>query len=211
MKKYISKKIILFASVALLLSVSVGTTLAYVFTNSGPIKNIFKPSKVSCAVVENRGNPVSGAVTLITGKVKKAVQIKNTGDTDAYIRVAVVVNWASEDGSKIWAQKPVVGRDYTINYDLSNGWIDGGDGFFYYSKAVSPGSSNNLTSVLIEEAGLKSDVTAPTGTDSTQYYFSIEIVASAIQPTAEAVKAWSNGVVSIGTNGDLQVTQSTQP
>ena len=206
MKKYISKKIILFVSVALLLSVSVGTTLAYVFTNSGPIKNIFKPSKVSCAVVENGGNPVSGAVTPLTGKVKKAVQIKNTGDTDAYIRVAVVVNWASEDGSKIWAQKPVVGSDYTINYNLSNGWIDGGDGFFYYSKAVSPGSS---TSVLIEKA--ESGVTAPTGTDSTQYYFSIEIVASAIQPTAEAVKAWSNGVVSIGTNGDLQVTQSTQP
>ena len=210
MKKYISKKIILFASVALLLSVSVGTTLAYVFTNSGPIKNIFKPSKVSCAVVENDGDPVSGAVTL-TGKVKEAVHIKNTGDTDAYIRVAVVVNWASEDGSKIWAQKPVVGSDYTIKYDLSNGWIDGGDGFFYYSKAVSPGSSNNLTSVLIEKAELLSGVTAPTGTDSTQYYFSIEIVASAIQPTAEAVKAWSNGVVSIGTNGDLQVTQSTQP
>ena len=209
MKKYISKKIILFASVALLLSVSVGTTLAYVFTNSGPIKNIFKPSKVSCAVVENDGDPVSGAVTL-TGEVKEAVRIKNTGDTDAYIRVAVVVNWASEDGSKIWAQKPV-GSDYTIAYDLSNGWIDGGDGFFYYSKAVSPDSSNNLTSVLIEKAELLSGVTAPTGTDSTQYYLSVEIVASAIQPTAEAVKAWSNGVVSIGTNGDLQVTQSTQP
>lgn len=210
MKKYISKKIILFASVALLLSVSVGTTLAYVFTISGPIKNIFKPSKVSCAVVENSGDPVSGAVTL-TGEVKEAVQIKNTGDTDAYIRVAVVVNWASEDGSKIWAQKPARDSDYTIAYDLSNGWIDGGDGFFYYSKAVSPDSSNNLTSVLIEKAELLSGVTAPTGTDSTQYYFSIEIVASAIQPTAEAVKAWSNGVVSIGTNGDLQVTQSTQP
>ena len=210
MKKYISKKVILFASVALLLSVSVGTTLAYVFTNSGPIKNIFKPSKVSCAVVENRGDPVSGAVTL-TGKVKEAVQIKNTGDTDAYIRVAVVVNWASEDGSKIWAQKPARDSDYTIAYDLSNGWIDGGDGFFYYSKAVSPDSSNNLTSVLIEKAELLSGVTAPTGTDSTQYYLSVEIVASAIQPTAEAVKAWSNGVVSIGTNGDLQVTQSTQP
>ena len=207
MKKYISKKIILFASVALLLSVSVGTTLAYVFTNSGPIDNIFKPSKVSCAVVENGGNPVSGAVTL-TGNHKENVQIKNTCDTDAYIRVAVVVNWASEDGSKIWAQKPVVGSDYTITYDLSNGWIDGGDGFFYYSKAVSPGYS---TSVLIDNAGLKSSVTAPTGTDSTQYYLSVEIVASAIQPTAEAVKAWSNGVVSIGTNGDLQVTQSTQP
>ena len=207
MKKYISKKIILFASVALLLSVSIGTTLAYVFTNSGPIKNIFKPSTVSCAVVENGGDPVSGAVTL-TGKLKENVNMKNTGDKDAYIRVAVVVNWASEDGSKIWAQKPVIGSDYRITYNLSNGWIDGGDGFFYYSKAVSPGSS---TSVLIKNAGLESGVTAPTGTDSTQYYFSIEIVASAIQPTAEAVKAWSNGVVSIGTNGDLQVTQSTQP
>lgn len=180
MKKYINKKSIIITSVMLLLLVTVGTTLAYIFTETTPVENTFKPSKVSCAVVENGGTPVTGSVT-DTGNVKENVQIKNTGDTDAYIRVAVVVNWASADGSCVWAQKPA-DDDYTITYNLSNGWFNGGDGFYYYSKAVSPGES---TSVLIDEA--KQLLAAPKGTDGTQYYLSIEIVASAIQSTPETV------------------------
>ena len=194
MKKYINKKSIIIASVMLLLLVTVGTTLAYIFTETTPVENTFKPSKVSCAVVENGGTPVTGSVT-DTGNVKENVQIKNTGDTDAYIRVAVVVNWASADGSCVWAQTPA-DDDYTITYNLSNGWFNGGDGFYYYSKAVSPGES---TSVLIDEA--KQLLAAPKGTDGTQYYLSIEIVASAIQSTPETVveNQWGitveNGVI----------------
>ena len=199
MKKYINKKSIIITSVMLLLLVTVGTTLAYIFTETTPVENTFKPSKVSCAVVENGGTPVTGSVT-DTGNVKENVQIKNTGDTDAYIRVAVVVNWASADGSCVWAQKPA-DDDYTITYNLSNGWFNGGDGFYYYSKAVSPGES---TSVLIDEA--KQHLAAPKGTDGTQYYLSIEIVASAIQSTPETVveNHWGvtveNGVITSEAN-----------
>lgn len=183
MKKYINKKSIIIASVMLLLLATVGTTLAYIFTETTPVENTFNPSKVSCAVVENNGTPVTGSVTN-TGDIKENVQIKNTGDTDAYIRVAVVVNWMDEAGTKVWATKPVEGADgdYTITYNLGNGWFNGGDGFYYYSKAVSPGES---TSVLIDEA--KRLLAAPKGTDGTQYYLSIEIVASAIQSTPETV------------------------
>lgn len=202
MKKYINKKSIIIASVMLLLLVAVGTTLAYIFTETNPVENTFEPSKVSCAVVENGGTPVTGSVT-DTGNVKENVQIKNTGDTDAYIRVAVVVNWMDEAGTKVWATKPVEGADgdYTITYNLSNGWFNGGDGFYYYSKAVSPGES---TSVLIDEA--KQLLATPKGTDGTQYYLSIEIVASAIQSTPETVveNHWGvtveNGVITSEAN-----------
>ena len=193
MKKHINKKSIIIASIMLLLLVTVGTTLAYIFTETTPVENTFKPSKVSCAVVENGNDPVSGKIQNIDKKSN--VQIKNTGDTDAYIRVAVVVNWASADGSCVWAQKPA-DEDYTITYNLSNGWFNGGDGFYYYSKAVSPGES---TSVLIDEATQL--LAAPKGTDGTQYYLSIEIVASAIQSTPETVveNQWGvtveNGVI----------------
>ena len=180
MKKYINKKSIIIASVMLLLLATVGTTLAYIFTETESVENTFNPSKVSCAVVENGYEPVSGKIQNISD-IKSNVQIKNTGDTDAYIRVAVVVNWASADGSCVWAQTPA-DDDYTITYNLSNGWFNGGDGFYYYSKAVSPGES---TSVLIDEA--KQLLAAPKGTDGTQYYLSIEIVASAIQSTPETV------------------------
>ena len=187
MKKYINKKLIIIASVMLLLLATVGTTLAYIFTETKPVENTFNPSKVSCAVVENNGTPVTGSVTN-TGNIKENVQIKNTGDTDAYIRVAVVVNWASADGSCVWAQKPA-DNDYEITYNLNGDWFDGGDGFYYYSKTISP---EELTTILINEA--KQLKSAPQTPDGIQYYLSIEIVASAIQSTPETVVAEQWGV-----------------
>ena len=192
MRKYINKKSILITSVALLLLVAVGTSLAYVFTKTDPVENKFDPSKVSCAVVENGNSSENTANVVQTGKSKTNVQIKNTGDTDAYIRAAVVVNWMSEDGTKVWATKPVAGedKDYTISYNLSNGWIDGGDGYYYYTQPVDPG---DMTNILITSA--TQNATGPKGTDGTQYYLSIEIVASAIQAdgmgAASAKDAWA--------------------
>ncbi len=194
MKRYINKKSIIITSVILLLLVAVGTTLAYVFTETEPVENTFIPSRVSCAVVENGKEPVSGSLVNISDS-KNNVQIQNTGDTDAYIRVAVTVNWMNADGTRVWAQKPIQNTDYTITYNLSeDGWFDGGDGFYYYSKAVSPTSPNNLTEILISNAALMSGVTAPVGTDNTQYYLSIEIVASAIQSTPASTVSGQWGV-----------------
>ena len=205
MKKYINKKLIIIASVMLLLLATVGTTLAYIFTETKPVENTFNPSKVSCAVVEKGYEPVSGEIQNISDK-KSNVQIKNTGDTDAYIRVAVVVNWMDEAGTKVWATKPVeavegADGDYTITYNLEDGWFDGGDGFYYYSKAVSP---EELTTILINEA--KQLKSAPQTPDGIQYCLSIEIVASAIQSTPETVveEQWGvtveNGVITPNAN-----------
>lgn len=197
MKKYINKKSIIITSIIFLLLVTVGTTLAFVFTETDPIENTFLPSKVSCAVVEADGAPVSGAI-VETGKTKTNVRIKNTGDTAAYIRVAVVINWTSEDGSRVWAIDPIRNTDYEISYNLDDGWFKGSDGFYYYSKIVSP---DKLTNILIEHAALKNGVTPPIGTDNTQYYFSVEIIASAIQstPAATVFKQWGVNVNEDGT------------
>lgn len=200
MKRYINKKSIIITSVILLLLVSVGTTLAYVFTETEPVENIFIPSRVSCEVVENGNEPVSGSLVNISDS-KNNVQIQNTGDTDAYIRVAVTVNWMNADGTRVWAQKPIQNTDYTITYNLEDGWFDGGDGFYYYSKAVSP---EELTTILINEA--KQLKSAPQTPDGIQYCLSIEIVASAIQSTPETVveKQWGvtveNGVITPNAN-----------
>lgn len=195
MKKYINRKSILITSVALLLLVAVGTTIAYVFTKTDPVENKFDPSKVSCAVVENGNDPVSSDNVPVSSKTN--VQIKNTGDTDAYIRVAVVVNWMSADGSKVWATKPVkstdgINGDYKITYNLNdNGWIDGGDGYYYYTQPVAKSA---LTDILITSATQLTQK-GPVGTDNTQYYLSIEIVASAIQSNGmganSAKDAWT--------------------
>lgn len=190
MKKNMKKKAVLTMSVALLLAVVVGTTLAYILTNTDSVENKFNPSKVSCAVVE-AGSDLVAAGTHNTGTEKKDVQIKNTGNTDAYIRVAVVVNWMSEDGTRVWATKPVKSTDgtdgaYTITYNLEdNGWIDGGDGYYYYTQPVAKGV---LTDILITNA-TQLVAKGPVGTDNTQYYLSIEIVASAIQSSGMGAKS----------------------
>lgn len=205
MKKNMKKKALLTMSVALLLLVAVGTTLAYIFTKTDPVVNTFTPSKVSCAVVENSDAPVSGGIQN-TGDKKSNVQIKNTGDTDAYIRVAVVANWVSADGSRVWAQKPIENKDYTMTLGSAAKWARGADGFYYYCEDISP---NNLTELLIAEAKLKDGVTAPLGADGTQYHLSLEIVASAIQSKPDYVveNEWSNELVSVDSNnGTLTIT-----
>lgn len=205
MKKNMKKKALLTMSVALLLLVAVGATLAYIFTKTDPVVNTFTPSKVSCAVVENSGTPVSRGIQ-DTGDKKSNVQIKNTGDTDAYIRVAVVANWVSADGSRIWAQKPIENKDYTMSLGSAAKWARGADGYYYYCEDVSP---NNLTEFLITEAKLMDGVTAPMGTDDTQYYLSLEIIASAIQSKPDYVveNEWSNEKVLVDSNnGTLTIT-----
>lgn len=191
MKKYINKKSIIIASVMLLLLVAVGTTIAYIFTETEPVENTFNPSKVSCAVVEKGYEPVSGEIQNISD-IKSNVQIKNTGDTDAYIRVAVVVNWMDEAGTKVWATKPVENTEYSITYANTTNWVKGSDDYWYYTKSVPPTDGSNLTDILIKNATQNKE--GPKGTDGTQYYLSIEIVASAIQSTPETVVAEQWGV-----------------
>lgn len=195
MKKFISKKFIVITAVALLLFVTVGSTLAYIFTKTEPVENTFNPSRVACAVVEN-GSATENTDDILETGTKTDVKIKNTGDTDAYIRVAVVVNWASEDGKKVWAQKPVLGTDYSIAYATETGWEPGPDGYYYYTKSVAPGT---LTGTLINQAK-KLQTTPPEG-----YYLSIEIVASAIQSAPDHVvqDAWK---IVTGNNGTLTIS-----
>ena len=193
MEKFINKKFIVVTALALLLFVTVGSTLAYIFTKTEPVENKFDPSKVSCAVVENGNDPVSSGNVPVSSKTN--VQIKNTGDTDAYIRVAVVVNWMSAAGTRVWATKPVEGDDYTMNLDLNNGWSPVGD-YYYYGSAVAPCTHKDgdehagcMTSVLL------SSCTPVAGRAPDGYYLSVEIVASAIQSKGmganSAQEAWA--------------------
>ena len=79
----------------------------------------------------------------------------------------------------------------------------GGDGYYYYTKAVMP---DEMTNVLINTAQLNEGRTAPQG-----YYLSIEIVASAIQASPDEVveKQWGGdnaGVTLNANNGTLTVS-----
>ncbi|MBQ8259622.1 MAG: hypothetical protein IJY97_08705 [Clostridia bacterium] len=202
MFKNLTKKrlTILLVSLSLILVVGVGVTLAYVFASTGDVVNTFTPSKVACAVVEMNNN--SQETTQVSaGKVEKltskqAVHIKNTGNTTAYIRAAIIVTWkkADETGTgtgTVYAKSPVENVDYIMQLNLSaDGWVLGADGYYYYTQPVAAG---DMTGMLISSA------TAGAGLDG--YSISIEIVASAIQstPTDVVTTQWKSGVS--GVNG----------
>lgn len=120
------KTVLLLAMVVLILAGAVGGTLAYIVTSSGPVQNTFTPAHVTCAVEEDFSN-----------NVKNNVKIRNTGNTSAYIRAAVVGNWV-KDG------KIVAPWEDNITYNQSD-WVEGSDGYYYYKYAVAAGQvTNNL-------------------------------------------------------------------
>lgn len=170
----------------LVLGITVGATTAFLVTHSASLTNTFKKSVVSCEVKETFEN-----------NVKKDVSIKNTGDTQAYIRAYVNITWMDQANNKVYASKPVSSKDYQIVY-TNNDWILGSDGYWYYKSAVDP---NETTTDLIKSCELLTTAEIPEG-----YQLSVEIICSAIQstPTKAVIEDWNvqldsdNKIIGIG-------------
>lgn len=159
-----NKPVLILVSLVMIVTMALGATLAYIFTGTGDVENTFTPSKVTTLVEE----------TLEDG-VKTDVKIKNTGDTDAFIRAAVVITWQNKAGD-VYGQAPVAGTNYT-NWQVGNNWIEGNDGFYYYSKPVAP--QTTTADALIAEI-------APIGEPPAEgYYLTVEIIGSGIQSKGE--------------------------
>jgi hypothetical protein len=190
---------ILLVSLSLILVVGVGVTLAYVFDSTGDVVNTFTPSKVTCAVVEDQktDDAPKGQVKV---EDKTNVKIKNTGDTSAYIRAAIIVTWKNSN-DVVWAQKPIEGTHYQI--DRGDAWALSTDGYYYYVNAINPGDSTlNLIDSIVPTATRPNDL-------PTDYVLSVEIVASAIQSTPDHVvyDMWgataSNGTITAIPSGTV--------
>lgn len=144
----------------LLMVCAISSTLAFLVDKDEPIVNTFTPSKITTTVEEKFENGV-----------KSEVKIQNTGDTTAWIRAAVVITWQDADGNA-YGQAPVQDTDYTITYDLNNGWTKGNDGFYYFKTPVEAGQS---TGELIKECKPVANK-APEG-----YNLCVEIICSGLQ------------------------------
>lgn len=159
MKNMKKKTILMLATMVLLLTVTVGSTIAYLVTSSGPVENTFTPSHVTSQVDETF---TPGSTT------KRNVMIENTGDTNAYIRAAIVITWKDKDNHTM-PIVPKVNEDYTININ-TNDWTPSG-GYYYYKEAVAPGAK---TTNLINEC-------VSTGKYTDGRKLCVEVIGSAIQ------------------------------
>lgn len=166
-----NKAAVLIIAVLLLLGAAVGSTVAFLVTETTPVTNTFEYAKVSCEVIEDTWDQTT----------KSGVHIKNTGTTDAYIRATYVVNWLNKDGT-IAASVPT-DYSYSLKENPDGKWTyNQTDGYFYYWTPVAP---NGLTDGSL----LTCTVSYP---DNPQYILSVEILATAVQSTpANAVQeAW---------------------
>jgi len=182
MRKFSKKTVALVVSLALLLCAGVGATLAYLLDVDGPLNNTFTPSEVTTYVDEE-----------FEDGVKSNVRIQNTGDTEAYIRAAVVVSWQNESGNQVASVAPVLGTDYTMvfstdtndgpkdaegNYtNIEGQWVKNGD-YYYWTKPVAPGE---FTGYLILEATRVAE--PPVG-----YDLCVEILGSGIQSVPDQAR-----------------------
>lgn len=159
---------VLCMAIIMLIGAVVGSTVAFLITNTGPVENKFAYASVSCEVKED-----------FNGNTKKNVQITNTGSTDAYIRATYVVNWLDAQGN-IVASVPD-GYSYSLNVNPDGKWTKMGD-YYYYLTPVAPRDST-------PGSLLTCTVTRP---ENPEYRLSVEIIATAIQSTpAKAVtEAW---------------------
>ena len=165
-----TKKPVALVALLLLLCCTVAGTLAYLVDSTDPVTNTFTPAHVSTAVDETFENGV-----------KSDVKIQNTGNIDAYIRAAIILNWADKDGNV--SATPVEDGDYKIKYDSSNTWEKIGD-YWYYTNPVA---ADSLTEKALIESCAPVAGKAPEG-----YDLQVTILADGIQsePLTAIKEAW---------------------
>ncbi len=169
-------------SVVLILALAIGGTIAWMSTKTDSVVNTFNPSQVTCRVEEE-----------FNGETKTNVNVTNTGDIPAFIRVKLVSYRTNDAGDHIGgvAEAP--------SFNFGAGWVKYGD-YYYYTKPVAPGATPAAN--LAEAIELVKDYA-----DADGGHQSIDVIAEAIQagPEAAVKAAWGNNF-SIKANGELVVT-----
>ena len=174
---------IVLATVALL-ALAIGGTIAWLNDKTDPVKNTFDYARVTCEVTEN--------FDAKTG-VKSNVNVSNTSNTYAFLRVKLVAYRTNAAGQHI-------GGTATIpRFAPGAGWVEH-NGYYYYTQPVAPG--NKPATDLIGSITLSGPYA-----DADGGYTALDVMAEAIQSTPEqAVKdAWGFG---LNTDGSLAVPQN---
>lgn len=168
------RQVLLLAALAVIAMGVVGGTVAYLVTKTDPVVNTFTPGEVSCKIDET-----------FDGTTKSNVYVTNTGNTNAYIRAAIIVTWKDAAGN-IAATVPAKGTDYTLELNETD-WVEH-DGYYYYKGSVAP---NAQTEKLIK--------TCTDLRSNGDYTLCVEILADAIQssPDSAVTQAWGNDALNL--------------
>ena len=164
-----AKSSALIIALALILVLAVGGTVAYIFTQTGPVINTFTPTEAKITVDEETSNNQKTSITVVN----------NSTGVPVYIRVALVANMIDGAGN-------VTGAASVPEFTPGDDWLEGNDGYYYYTQPVPVGeSTGNLLKAPMELS------------ENMQ----VVVLADAIQaePTTAVTQAWGvtveNGVI----------------
>lgn len=123
------KTLALLVAFVVLLTCSVGSTVAYLVDVDDPVVNEFKPATVDTEIEEK-----------FDKSAKTSIVIMNKGTIEVYVRVMLVANYVDDETGAIIAPGSV-----TVS-PLGTDWVRGEDGYYYYTKAVAAvnGKTSNL-------------------------------------------------------------------
>ena len=181
------KKLVAICLCAALLAVAViGGTLAY-FTDTDSADNVFTVGDVDIELTETKWEAGDEeAKDVYPGEaLPKNPNVKNIGKNPCFIRVKV---------SGLDSLAPAGLITYETNYQkgaLGDGWVDGEDGYFYYTQIVTyEGDTYNTdlkttTTDLFDQIRIPTDVT--NGYDGT---YDVKVEAEAVQAQG-ACPSWS--------------------
>ena len=176
------------AALLMVLFMSVGGTLAWLTAHTSAITNTFTVATPGVEIKEG-----------FDKQTKSNVQVKNTGEVEAYIRVALVPTWEDENGNAV--AEPASLDDLSITWGNSGKWRKGSDGYYYYQTPVAPG---DRTAVLLENA---------TVTTENGYHMNLQVMADSIQadPTRAVTAMWGTDKGGAVTGVDGTALRIQQP
>lgn len=177
-----------FAVISVLIAAALLTssTVAFLYAVSEEKVNTFYRAVIPCQVVETFEN-----------NQKSEIAIKNNGYTDSYIRVELISYFQNSAGNIIATAAEVP------DFLLSDLWVLGADGYYYYTKPVAP---DGLTTNMLADGEVITLTVDENGNSQV-----IEIFAQAVQanPTDAVIYAWGveeNSVVrAVSDDGTLSI------
>lgn len=180
------RKLLILSVLAICIATLAAGTLAY-FTSEGKAHNVITTGGVEIAVQEwadeEKTKPFEDLTGIMPGMtVTKIAEIKNTGASDAWVRVKV------EKNIKLQGEgTPDTGLvELTIN---TTDWTEK-DGYFYYTKALKPGE---VTAPIFTAVTFKADM----GNEYQNATATVDVSAQAVQTanngdTVMDAKGWPN-------------------
>lgn len=181
------RKLLILSVLAICIATLAAGTLAY-FTSEGKAHNVITTGGVEITVQEWADEEKTKSFEDVTGimpgmTVTKIAEIKNTGASDAWVRVKV------EKNIKLQGEGTPDTALVELNLNLTD-WTQGKDGYLYYNKVLKPGEvTEPLFTAVTFNVTMGNEYQNATAT--------VDVVAHAVQTanngdTVMDAKGWPN-------------------